>query len=168
MIRPQFFRLRPDNFPSLRLAQLAGVYTKEPQLFQLMIKLKSKKDFYSFFNIELPEFWMKHYSLTKESNQKRKKLSSAFIDLLMINTIIPIRFCYEKLKSEPNFDELLKLISNIKAEKNRKVNVFENLRPNTNSSALQSQALLQLKTNYCDKNYCLKCHLGQKLINQSV
>mgnify|MGYP000264547289 CR=1 FL=1 len=168
LIRPQFFRLRPDNFPSLRLAQLAGVYTKEPQLFQLMIKLKSKKDFYSFFNIELPEFWMKHYSLTKESNQKRKKLSSAFIDLLMINTIIPIRFCYEKLKSEPNFDELLKLISNIKAEKNRKVNVFENLRPNTNSSALQSQALLQLKTNYCDKNYCLKCHLGQKLINQSV
>jgi hypothetical protein len=168
LMRTQFFRLRPDNFPSLRLAQLAGLYHKDSQLFQHIIHLKSKKEIYAFFDIKLSEFWDTHYSLTKISKHKTKRISQSFIDLLVINTIIPFKFCYEKQKSEPKFDELLALISDIKPEQNRKVKVFENLRPKTNTSALESQALLQLKSNYCDKNYCLKCHLGQKLINQSL
>jgi hypothetical protein len=168
LLRPQFFRLRPDNFPSLRLAQLAKIYHKQPQLFQHILQLKTKKDFYTFFDIQLSSFWDTHYSLTKNSKSKTKKLSQSFISLLIINTIIPIKFCYEKQQSIQNFDTLLELISSLNPEQNSKVNVFENLRLNTNKSSLESQALLQLKTNYCDKNYCLQCHLGQKLINQSV
>ncbi len=168
LMRPQFFRLRPDNFPSLRLAQLAGLYHKETQLFQHIINHSSKKDVYKLFDVKLSSFWDTHYSLTKKSKSKTKKISTSFVDLITINTILPIKFCYEKLKSEPKFDSLLALISDLKPEQNRKVKVFEAIRPKTNKSALESQALLQLKTQYCDKNYCLKCHLGQKLINQSI
>ncbi|RRO16408.1 DUF2851 family protein [Flavobacteriaceae bacterium 14752] len=167
--QPKFFRLRPDNFPSLRLAELAAVYHQQPQLFQNLISAKSKNDIYKLFEVELPEFWKTHFSLTKQSQPKTKRLSQNFIDLLIINTIVPLKFFYQKQTNNeiPN-DELFELISSLKPERNRKVDVFENLRPKTNQNALHSQALLQLKTEYCDKNYCLKCHLGKRILNQSI
>lgn len=167
--QPKFFRLRPDNFPSLRLAELAAVYHQQPQLFQNLIAAKSKNDIYKLFEVELPEFWKTHFSLTKQSKPKLKRLSQNFMNLLIINTIIPLKFCHQKQTNNeiPN-DELFELISSLKPERNRKVDVFENLRPKTNQNALHSQALLQLKTEYCDKNYCLKCHLGKRILNQSI
>lgn len=166
--KPDFFRLRPDNFPSLRLAQLAKVYYKTPQLFQAIIQAKTKTEIYRLFQVQLDSFWDTHYSLTKTSPSKKKKVNTSFIDLLIINTVIPIKFHYEKLKGEVDYDVLFDIVKSLKPEKNSKVVVFEKLRPHTNTSAFNSQALLQLKTRYCDKNHCLKCHLGQKLINQSV
>lgn len=166
--KPDFFRLRPDNFPSLRLAQLAKVYHKTPQLFQAIIHTKSKKEIYQLFQIELDTFWDNRYSLTKTSPPRKKKVSTPFIDLLIINTVIPMKFHYENQKGDVDYEALFDIMKALKPEKNSKVNVFEELRPNTNNSAFTSQALLQLKTTYCDKNYCLKCHLGQKLIIQSV
>ncbi|MBS3737962.1 DUF2851 family protein [Mesohalobacter halotolerans] len=167
--KPQFFRLRPDNFPSLRLAELAAVYHRQPQLFQNLIATQDKNEIYKLFDIELPEFWKTHYSLTKKSKPKPKRLSQNFINLLIINTIVPLKFCYQKqTKNQLNYDNLFNLISDLKSEHNSKVEVFENLRPNTNQNAMYSQALLQLKTEYCDKNYCLKCHLGKRILNQSV
>ncbi|QTY27474.1 DUF2851 family protein [Flavobacterium sp. CS20] len=167
--KPQFFRLRPDNFPSLRLAELAEVYHQQPQLFQDIISVKNKKDIYKLFDIELSEFWKTHYSLTKQSKPKTKRLSQNFVDLLIINTIIPLKFCYQKhTTNELSNDKLFELVSSLKPERNRKVDVFENLRPKTNQNALHSQALLQLKTEYCDKNYCLKCHLGKRILNHSI
>jgi len=166
--KPDFFRLRPDNFPSLRLAQLAKVYHNTPQLFQAVIRAKTKEEIYQLFRVELDAFWDTHYSLTKTSPSKKKKVSTTFIDLLIINTIIPIKFYYENQKGDVDYEALFAIMKALKPEKNSKVNVFENLRPGTNTSAFNSQALLHLKTKYCDKNYCLKCHLGQKLINQSV
>lgn len=167
--KPQFFRLRPDNFPTLRLAELASVYHNHPQLFQQIIKAKTKQEIYEIFDIRLPDFWKTHFSLTKKSKAKTKRLSQNFIDLLIINTLIPIKFCYKKQMGEDNSDQhIFELIESLKAESNRKVNVFENLRPKTNQNALHSQALLQLKTNYCDKNYCLKCHLGKRILNKNL
>lgn len=165
--KPQFFRMRPDNFPTLRLAELASVYHKHPQLFQKIIKAETKVDIYNIFNISLPTFWDTHYSLTKISKPKTKTLNKAFIDLMIINTILPVQFCYSKqMNVSQSHEKLFKLIESIKAEQNSRVNVFENLRPKTNQNALHSQALLELKTNYCDKNYCLKCHLGKRILNQ--
>ncbi len=167
--RPKFFRLRPDNFPSLRLAEFAAVYHQQPQLFQNLISAKSKNEIYKIFEIKLTEFWKTHYSLTKQSKPKTKRLSQNFIDLLIINTLIPLKFCHQKqTANELSNDELFELISSLKPERNRKVDVFEDLRPKTNQNALHSQALLQLKTEYCDKNYCLKCHLGKRILNQSI
>ncbi len=166
--KPDFFRLRPDNFPSIRFAQLAKVYHNTPQLFQAIIHAKTKKEIYALFQVELSSFWDTHYSLTKTSPPKKKKVSTTFIDLLIINTIIPLKFHYENQTGEVDFEALFDIMKALKPEKNSKVNVFEKLRPNTNTSAFNSQALLQLKTRYCDKNYCLKCHLGQKLVNHSV
>jgi len=167
--KPQFFRLRPDNFPTLRMAELASVYHKYPQLFQKIIKTKTKADIYEIFSTNLNEFWDTHYSLTKTSKAKTKRLNNSFIDLLIINTIVPIQFCYYKqMNTSYNTEDLFELMQSIKAEQNTKVNVFENLRPGTNKNALNSQALLKLKTNYCDKNYCLKCHLGKRILNRAL
>ena len=163
--KADFFRLRPDNFPTIRLAQLAKIYHQTPQLFQAVINAKTKKELYSLFKVELGEFWNIHYSLTKRSPSKKKRLSTSFIELLIINTIIPLKFYYEKQKGEVDYEVLFDIMRDLKPEQNSKVNVFETLRAKTNTSAFNSQALLHLKLNYCDKNYCLKCHLGQKLIN---
>jgi len=165
--KPDFFRLRPDNFPTIRLAQLAKVYHQTPQLFQAIIRAKTKNEIYTLFQVELGEFWNTRFSLTKTSKYKKKSMSPSFIDLLIINTIIPVKFYYENQKGDVDFEALFEVMKALKPEKNAKINAFETLRPKTNTSAFNSQALLQLKTNYCDKNYCLKCHLGQKLINQS-
>ncbi len=164
--KPDFFRLRPDNFPTLRLAQLSKIYNKTPQLFQKLISATSKTEIYEIFKIELSEFWTTHYSLTKKSTPKKKGISQSFIDLLIINTIIPIKFQYQKQIGEMDFESMFAILYELKPEQNSKVNIFENLRPNTNASAFHSQALLHLKSEYCNKNYCLKCHLGRKLINK--
>jgi hypothetical protein len=164
--KADFFRLRPDNFPTIRLAQLSAIYHKTPQLFQKLINLKSKSEIHKIFKIELSEFWDTHYSLTKESRAKKKKLSAGFVDLLIINTIIPLKFQYEKHVGSIDYENLFSILNELKPEQNSKVSVFEALRPNTNRSAFHSQALLHLKSNYCDKNYCLKCHLGKRLINK--
>ena len=167
--KSQFFRLRPDNFPTLRLAEIASVYHKYPQLFQEIITAKTKSEIYNIFKVSLSSFWDNHYSLTKVSKAKTKKLNKTFVDLLIINTIVPIQFCFQKqTNSSQDYENLFELMHSIKSEKNSKVEVFESLRPNTNNNALHSQALLELKKNYCDKNYCLKCHLGKRILNQSL
>ncbi|MEH6407527.1 MAG: DUF2851 domain-containing protein, partial [Leeuwenhoekiella sp.] len=87
------------------------------------------------------------------------------IDLLLINTIIPIKFAYARSRKLMIEEELLDLITSLPAEKNSIVEGFINLR-SLNLNALNSQALLQLKTNYCDKNKCLQCAVGSFLISQ--
>lgn len=164
--KPDFFRLRPDNFPTLRLAQLAKIYNRTPQLFQKLMSATSQTEIYKIFKVELSEFWTTHYSLTKKSAPKKKRISTSFIDLLIINTVIPIKFQYQKQIGEIDFESMFAILNELKPEQNSKVNVFESLRPKTNKTAFHSQALLHLKSEYCNKNYCLKCHLGRKLINR--
>ncbi|WP_010229584.1 DUF2851 family protein [Gillisia marina] len=168
VIAPQFFRLRPDNFPTIRLSQLAQLYSTLPHLFSGVIKCKSKEELYRLFSSATSEFWETHYTFKKNHKPRKKKLTQNFIDLLIINTIVPFKFCHLKETGDKETSETLEIIQQVKSEKNSTLENFNVLRPKTSTNAHDSQALLQLKNEYCDKNACLQCGLGVKLIQGLV
>ena len=159
----QFFRLRPSNFPTIRLSQLASLYYEHQNLFSKIISITTKQDFYDVFSVSTSSFWETHYTFLKESKHTKKQLTKAFIDLLLINTIIPIKFSYAKQSGKVIQDEILELAKTINSEKNAIIDAFNDLKP-VSKTALDSQALLQLKTEYCNKNKCLQCAVGNALI----
>lgn len=159
----QFFRLRPSNFPTIRLSQLASLYAKHQQLFSKLLGAKSLKEIYAIFEVTTSAFWETHYTFESTSKKSVRRLSKSFVNLLVINTIIPIKFRYAKYQGKEINDELLRLISELPSEKNSIIDKFNSLKK-VSKSALQSQALLQLKNEYCVKNRCLQCAIGSSLI----
>ncbi len=160
----QFFRLRPPNFPTIRLSQLAMLYHQHHNLFSQVISAHTIEELYQLFKVTTSPFWNDHYTFSKSSKSSKKTLTTSFIDLLLINTILPLKFCYAKHQGEPIDEKILSLVNQIDPEKNAIVNAFDALKP-ISTSALQSQALIQLKTEYCSKNNCLQCAIGNSLIN---
>jgi len=162
----QFFRLRPNNFPTIRLSQLARLISSHQNLFSKIIEMSNLEQFYELFEVEVSDYWKSHFTFGKQSRPSSKKISKPFIDLLMINTIIPLKFSYAKHQNKSIDAEIVALINEIPPEKNNIVAKYNSLKVISNS-ALQSQALLQLKSNYCDKNDCLQCAVGNALLNRN-
>ncbi|MDB2462773.1 DUF2851 family protein [Algibacter sp.] len=161
----QFFRLRPPNFPTIRLSQLASLYNKHQNLFSKIIDINKLEDFYALFKVSTSEFWKTHYTFQKTSKASTKILSKSFIDLLLINTILPIKFSYAKQKGLEIDSEIIKIASDLASEKNSIIKAFNDIRK-VSKSSLDSQSLIQLKTEYCDKNKCLNCAIGNSLVNK--
>ena len=164
--RIQFFRLRPNNFPTIRLAQLAALLNKHQNLFSKIMATKKLSDFYKLFDISISEYWKTHYSFTSVSKKSNKKLSKSFVDLLVLNTIIPLKFMYFKQRNSLNEEDLFETLRAINPEKNAIIGKFNDLKTPCNN-ALESQALLQLKNEYCIKNKCMFCAIGNNLLRYS-
>jgi hypothetical protein len=158
-----FFKLRPNNFPTIRLSQLAALYLKETNLFSKIIIATDKKEYYELFNVKASSFWDTHFTFQTTSAFKKKKLTKAFIDLLLINTIIPLKFSYAKATGIDITNSLIDLVNSISAEKNSIIEKYKTIGVPT-STAMHSQALLQLKKHYCDPNKCMRCAIGNQLI----
>ncbi|MDR7372761.1 hypothetical protein J2X17_003568 [Flavobacterium aquidurense] len=162
----QFFKHRPDNFPTIRLSQLASLYSKHHNLFSKVINLKSVKDVYSLFNVSTSLYWENHYQFDKVSPKKSKLLSSSFIDLLIVNTIIPLQFAYSNRMGESNSEDLIEFMTEVTPEKNSIISKFESfgIIP---KNAFETQTLLQLKNEYCNNNACLQCAIGMELLKNN-
>tara|TARA_R110002050_G_scaffold81892_2_gene175334 strand:- start:4192 stop:5469 length:1278 start_codon:yes stop_codon:yes gene_type:complete len=162
----QFFRLRPANFPTIRFSQLASLYHSHQNLFSKVIELTTIKEFYSLFSVSASIFWENHYTFSNVSKVSKKIVTKSFIDLILINTIIPIKFSYALYNGKQIEDDIVKLIQEITSEKNSIVEKFDTLKP-VSKSALQSQALIQLKNEYCSKNKCLQCAIGSEILTRN-
>lgn len=165
VLQVQFFRLRPPNFPTIRLSQLASLYSKNSNLFSDIIDLNIKEDIYNAIQVTTSEFWEHHYTFNRAAKLFKKRLSKPFIDLLIINTIIPIKYSYNKQLGKQVDDDIIQLIEQLKSEDNTIINTFDSLRKDISNNALKSQALIELKTNYCDKNKCLQCAVGNAILS---
>ncbi len=161
-----YFRLRPSNFPTIRLAQLAALFIKEKNLFSKVIVENNLDKIKTLFNVQITTFWNTHYSFEKVSKKRKKNISSAFINLLLINTLIPLKFCYAKAQGKEINEQLLAMMHALPAEKNSITEGYNQLRPKTITNALTAQAALRLKKEYCDKNRCLNCNLGLKILQK--
>jgi len=159
-----FFRLRPPNFPTIRLSQLAKVYHEQQNLFSKIMDVKSLEELHKLFTVSTSMFWETHFTFNKVSKQSKKIITKSFIDLLLINTIIPLKFSYAKYQGKVIDKEIIEIIQNITSEKNSIVEKFNSFKPIA-TSALQSQAILQLKNEYCNKNKCLQCSIGNAIIS---
>lgn len=160
-----FFRLRPNNFPTIRLSQLALLYYSSQNLFSKIIEIQSIDAYYELFNISTSPFWETHYTFEKESKKSVKKLTKPFIDLLLINTIIPIKFLYLKSLGKNDFSEVIRIIEAIKPEKNSIISKFNEIKVK-NKNAFDTQALIQLKNEYCNQQLCLNCEIGKELLRK--
>lgn len=165
IIKPAFFGLRPNNFPTIRLSQIANLYHKSPNLFIKVIETKSVEEIRALFEIAASPYWDNHYTFGKKSKTRRKKLTKNFVDLLIINTVVPIKFCYAKHLGKENTEELLNIICALKPEKNTIIERFDNVSTKT-MNAMHSQSKLQLYNAYCSKNKCLQCAIGTELLNR--
>ena len=159
----QFFRLRPPNFPTIRISQLAMLYNKQQNLFSKIMDTKSIEKLYKLFTVTTSVFWETHFTFNKTSTHSKKAITKSFIDLLLINTIIPLKFSYAKQQGKVIDDDIVAIIQSITSEKNSIVEKFNTLK-SVSKTGLQSQALLQLKNEYCDKNKCLQCAIGNRLL----
>ena len=159
----QFFRLRPNNFPTIRLSQLAMVYHRHQNLFSKIIETEDVKEFYELFDLATSNFWETHYTFESTSKKSIKKITKPFTDLLLINTIIPLKFLYLKSIGKNEVSAALTIIANIKPEKNEIISKFNELNIKS-KTAFETQALLQLKNEYCNKQLCLNCAIGKELI----
>lgn len=159
----QFFRLRPSNFPTIRLVQLAQLYSEHYNLFSNVIATNRLTNFYELFQVGVSEYWKTHYTFQTISKPSDKRLTKSFIDLLLINTIIPLKYCYNHQKGVLETEEIFELANAIKPEDNSIIKKFNSLKPVV-KNAMDSQAFLQLKNNYCDAKKCLHCAIGCALI----
>lgn len=161
----QFFRLRPPNFPTIRLSQLAMLYHRHQNLFSHVIAANTIEELYKLLKVSTTSFWDDHYTFEKVSKLTKKTMTKSFVDLLLINTILPLKFSYAKHQGQSIDENILDIIKYIDSEKNGIVNKFNSLKPVAHS-ALESQALIQLKTEYCTKNRCLQCAIGNSVIGK--
>lgn len=160
--KPQFFKLRPSNFPTIRLSQFAQLYASEHSLFDKAIKIK-ETDFYTMFMVKTSTFWETHYTFDKTSKKGIKTTTKKLIDLLIINTILPLRFCYQRKQGISFEDTFTKPLLDIAPEENSILQKYRTLGIKA-TNAKDSQALLELYTNYCVKNKCLQCAVGVELL----
>ena len=162
-LQPQFFKLRPDNFPTIRLSQLIHLISTKKNLFSQIILTDSYSEIKQLLQSETSDYWKSHYNFSKKSKPKSKFLTDQFIDLIIINTIVPIKFSYVKNLGKLNVEELILLLEAIPSEKNSIIDKFSEFKVKS-TNAFQSQALLELKNEYCAKNKCLKCAVGLQLL----
>ena len=159
-----FLRMRPSNFPTVRLAQLAMLVHKSLHLFSKIKEAENVKSIKQLLEIVANDYWHYHYVFAETSAFKKKKLGDQMIENILINTVVPILFAYGHYHHENIYkDKALQWLEDIKAEKNSITKGFELLQVE-NKTAFDSQALIQLKNEYCNKKRCLDCSVGNKLI----
>lgn len=164
---PEFFGLRPHNFPTIRISQLSNLYHRDHQLFAKLMEANSLEAIYRLLEVGVGPYWEDHYTFGKVSKRTKKTLSKKFMDLMVINTIVPLKFCYASHLGKDWNEALVELISEMAPEANTIIKSFDNIGPKT-ENALQSQAKIELYSNYCTKNKCLRCALGAQLLNRNT
>ena len=162
----QFFKHRPDNFPTIRLSQFAGLYSGRQNLFSEIIHCNSVAQLYGILKVSASPYWQTHYQFGRESPKKAKSVSVAFADLIIINTILPIRFAYSKNQGKDVSENSIGLLRQIPVEKNAIVDKFSQFGIRA-KNAFETQALLQLKSAYCNRGKCLDCAIGNMLLKSS-
>ncbi|MFT4761575.1 MAG: hypothetical protein ACI9XO_004923 [Paraglaciecola sp.] len=160
----RFLRMRPANFPTIRIAQFAMLIHQSVHLFSKILDVETVKQIEQLFKVELSDYWLTHYVFDKESKSRSKRLGKNAIQLLIINTIVPFLFLYGKRKADSMFkDRALTLLEEILPEKNSTIEQWKVLGMQP-ESAYQTQALLQLKNEYCSAQRCLECGIGGAIL----
>ncbi|GAB0156799.1 DUF2851 family protein [Chryseobacterium sp. Alg-005] len=164
---PKFLRLRPHNFPTIRLSQLADLYG-QPHLFSKIIAANNMDELVSLFTaVKASEYWNDHFNFGKPAKISQVKfLSKDFIDLIILNAILPIKYTYHKYHREEITDEIMHFYRNIPAEKNSIIDSWKKLGLEI-TTALESQSLIYQYSNGCKEKNCLNCSIGFKLLKES-
>ncbi|MFU8842599.1 MAG: DUF2851 family protein [Bacteroidales bacterium] len=163
----KFMRLRPSNFPTIRLSQFAALIFNSSHLFSKILETKTMDQFTTLFASEVSSYWFDHYIFDKRSPARSKKMGAHAIHLLLMNTVAPFLFSYGKFKNKPALaDKALKLLEGIPGETNTEIRKWKEMGFQVRT-AFNTQALLELKRSYCALRKCLDCAIGLQLVRGS-
>ena len=161
-----FLRMRPANFPTIRLAQLAMLINKSTGLFSKVKETESLADVKEFFNLTANDYWHYHYLFDETSSYKKKKLGEQMTNNILINTIVPALFAYGLYHNEQQYkDKAIAWLEEIAPEKNVITKGFAILNYSSKNS-FDSQSYIQLKNEYCNNKRCLECSIGNSLLRE--
>lgn len=161
----KFMRLRPQNFPTIRLAQFAALIVQSNHLFSKILEIKDIDALRNLFSvIKVNDYWDDHYRFDLLSKPLPKTFGASSVDIILINTLALFLFSYGKQHQQQYYiSRSLKLLENLPAERNNITEDFITLGLKINN-AFESQALLELKNNYCNYKKCLQCGVGNKIL----
>ena len=164
----KFMRLRPINFPTVRIAQLAMLIHHSSALFSRILEIEDLGELRKLFKVRASGYWDTHYRFNKPSQENRPKvLGEMAFNNLVINTIVPLLFVYGDQHLDQGMkDRALLLLEKLDAEQNQIIRKWKESGIESRT-AFETQALLQLKSNYCDQKKCLNCQLGAKIITST-
>lgn len=162
----KFMRLRPANFPTLRIAQFAQLVHNSKALFSKILETDDLKKLIGLFNVTASKYWDSHYRFNVPSKLRSKKLGLVSQHNVLINTVVPFLYLYGERNNKPFLkNRAFELLEAMPPEKNSVVSLWSELGIKS-SNACDSQALIQLKNVYCQNKKCLNCQIGNKVINQ--
>lgn len=161
----KFMRLRPVNFPTIRIAQLAALIHNSNALFSKIIEIETLNELKNLFKVQASEYWNVHYRFNKKTKRSQsRELGESSIHILLINVVIPFLFVYGEAQNQHQLkNRALVFLEELPPENNSIIKNWQRLGINIRS-AFESQALLQLKNVYCDNKKCLNCQIGNKLV----
>jgi hypothetical protein len=164
----KFLRMRPQNFPTIRLAQFAALVVRSNHLFSKVLDIKDVVGLRKLFtDLQVNPYWENHYRFDVDSKPVSKSLGQSSIDILLLNTFVLFLFSYGKQNQQEYYiNRSLKLLEQLPAEQNAIVTNFGELGIKVNT-AFDSQALLELKNNYCNYKKCLQCGVGNKILRMA-
>jgi Protein of unknown function (DUF2851) len=160
----KFLRLRPANFPTLRIAQLSSILYAKKNLLSSFIEADSYEQLMNFFSASPSAYWQTHYHFAKKSKALVPDLGESSKQNLLINTIVPLLVAYSKAKDDARLMErAVEILQHIPAEVNKITKVWATLGVSV-KSAFDSQALIEQYNNLCQKRQCLNCAVGASLL----
>ena len=161
----RFLRLRPGNFPHVRLAQLAYLYYQSEGLFSRVLEAETVDSLRKLFvGVRTSEFWTEHFHFRKASPRRVKSLGAGAVDLIVLNTVAPMLYAYGQYRSDERLcGRASRLLESLKAEDNSLIRRWARAGLPVRTAA-DSQALLQLQKEYCDKRDCLRCRFGYEYL----
>jgi hypothetical protein len=161
----KFMRLRPQNFPTVRIAQFAMLVHRSLELFSRMMEIRSGAELVAILDIQASSYWDTHYRFGEETGDNQvKQLGKDAIFNIMINTVAPMQYLYARLQGKTSLHEnSLFLLQSLKAENNKVIREWERCGVIPQDAA-SSQSLLQLFNRYCSRKKCLNCAVGNRLL----
>ena len=163
---PHFARIRPPNFPTLRWAQLAQVYAENKALFRDLMQKNAYQKLSLWRTLNVSSYWEDHYNFGKTSPKRPKRMTSGFLQLLEINVVLPFYYFYHRSKGTLFSDEVMARMHQLPPERNSIADYFKSIGGKVDC-ALDTQAYISLKKEYCDLKKCLLCAVGQSLLQQN-
>lgn len=164
----KLFRIRPQNFPYRRIAMLAQFIEGGFRMMNRILEAEGEKEMRALFEVELSGYWTKHYTFGKPNDRATATLSRSSIDIILINTVAPLLYAYGELTGNYEMtDKAIKLLEDLRAESNSIVSHFVAYGIDC-PDALTSQALVQLKREYCDARKCIYCKICHHLLSKAA
>lgn len=159
-----FLRMRPGNFPTIRLAQLAALIQNSAHLFSKILEIEKVSEIKKLFDVTANDYWHYHYRFDDSSAFKKKTVGKNMMDNVIINTMVPVLFAYGLYHKEEKYkNKAIRWLEELPAEINSITKGFASLKL-SHKTAYDSQSFIELKTQYCDHKHCLQCAIGNALL----